>query len=262
MADTDNLSNIDFIKNRTIEIYNGLPQNREQRMKCLVERDEIISLNYKFFGYIASKKFISNPFVTYEDKFQSAVLHFCECWWKYKWQGDDTHRGYRQDLAFSVFFKPRITEMMERELDEVKYSIRRSLCMEVGQQLGKHWAKVTYEDLLDPRVKLPDDKMDALKAIFGAPYRVDFSEYEQYIEAIDDIDSDFENLSLEYDSVKDLLIHDMIELECKLTPKILKQMSEMYGIPLQTLNQYLPDAEEELRQRLVKAIELRHSMDD
>ena len=59
-----------------------------------------------------------------------------------------------------MFFRPRVSEMIERELNEVKYSIRRSLCMEAGAQLGKHWAKVTYDDL--SHVKLPVDKMNSL----------------------------------------------------------------------------------------------------
>ena len=120
----------EYIKKRTIEIYDSLPQDRELRMKCIKERDEIIDLNYAFFGYIATKTFINNSSISYEDKFQSAVMHFCECWWWYHWDGDEHHKGYRKDLAFTVFFKPRIAEMIERELNEVKYSIRRSICME------------------------------------------------------------------------------------------------------------------------------------
>lgn len=73
--------------------------------------------------------------------------------------------------------------MIERELNEVKYSIRRSLCMEVGQQLGKHWGQVRYEDLSDPRLHLPVDKMNSLKAMFGSLYIADLDEHEAYIPA-------------------------------------------------------------------------------
>ena len=147
----------EYIKKRTQEIYDSMPQDKELRKKCFKERDELVELNYSFFGYIAAHKFVNNSYITYEDKLQAALLHFCEIFWWYKWKGDETHKAYRDDLAFTVFFKPRITEMMERDFDEVKYSLRRQLCMEAANQLGIHWAQLKYEDLA--KVKLPEDKM-------------------------------------------------------------------------------------------------------
>lgn len=141
--------------------------------------------------------------------------------------------------------------MMERELDEVKYSIRRSLCMEVGEQLGKHWAKVRYEDLSDPRLKISVNKMNSLKAIFGTLYVADLAEHEAFIESHENIyDSPFENISDKYDSIEDLLIHDMILLESKLDDKQLKKMSDMYNIDFDILKKALPHAEDVLYQRL------------
>jgi len=257
MARSDKSNKNEAIKQRTLEIYESLPQDKETRKKCLKERDEIIDLNYLFFGYVASHTFINNSSVTYEDKLQSAILHFCECWWWYKWKGDDTHKGYRQDLSFAVFFKPRIGEMIERELNEVKYSIRRSLCMEVGEQLGKHWGKVTYDDLSDPRLHLPADKMNSLKAIFGSLYIADLSEHEQYIEAPSSVyDPQFTDPSDEYNSIEELLIHDMIILQAKLTDKELKKMSDMYGIPIEVLRDKLPIAEKILYKRVKESLDL------
>ena len=243
-----------------MEIYESMPQDKELRKQCLKERDEIIELNYAFFGYVATKTFINNTTVTYEDKLQSALMHFCECFWWYKWKGDATHKGYRQDLSFTVFFKPRIGEMIERELNEVKYSIRRSLCMEVGEMVGKHWGKVTYEDLSDPRVKLPANKMTSLKAIFGVLYNADLDEYAMYIPA-EAIHED-QLVTDKYDTIEELLIQEMISIEGPLTEKYLKQMSEIYDIDINELKSYLPKAEAILYQRLKKQQELRELFDE
>ena len=197
------LSKTEQIKLETIRLYDSLPQNKSERIKCIDVRDKIIELNYTFFGYIASHTYIENNSVTYEDKFQSALLHFCECWWWYKWKGDETHKAYRDDLSFAVFFKPRIGEMIRRELNEVKYSTRRTLCMEVGKQVGKHWAKVTYDDLKN--VNLPADKLNALKAIFGVSYIADLEEHETYIVAEPILSNMENNITDEYNDIEELL---------------------------------------------------------
>lgn len=235
-----------------------MPQEKEARKNCITQRDEIIELNYKFFGYVASHTFINNSSVEYEDKLQSCIMHFCECFWWYKWKGDDKHKGYRQDLSFAVFFKPRLGEMIERELNEVKYSIRRSLCMEAGKQLGKHWAKVTYDDLKN--VDLPIDKMNSLKSIFGSLYIDDLDKYEAFISddsEIDyelDIDSkfdiDFSSTESEDDGICKLLIQDMMVLENTLDDDELKKMSEMYQINLSDLKRIYPLAEKKLSEML------------
>ena len=109
------------IKARTLELYAQLPPDEEGRKKRLDIRDEVLMLNYSFFGYLASHVYISNTSISYEDKMQSAIRCFLEIWWWYKWG-----QRYRTDLSFAVFFKPRIGEMMERELQEVKYSTKRT----------------------------------------------------------------------------------------------------------------------------------------
>lgn len=240
----------EYIKQRTLEIYESMPQEKELRMQCLKEREEIIDLNYSFFGYVATHTFINNTSVTYEDKLQSALMHFCECFWWYKWKGDDKHKGYRQDLSFTVFYKPRIGEMIERELNEVKYSIRRSLCMEVGAQIGKHWGQVKYDDLSDPRVQLSADKMNALKAMFGTFYWADLSEHELYIEAPEERKSEFDDPSDKYDSIEELLIHEMVLNESKLSDNDLREMADMLQLDYRVLKQTLPHAERSLYRRL------------
>lgn len=243
------------VKQETIRLYESLPQIKSERIARLDVRDRVIELNYAFFGYVATKTFINNSMVTYEDKLQSALMHFCECWWWWKWNGDETHKGYRGDISFAVFFKPRVGEMIERELNEVKYSVRRSLCMEVGEQLGKHWGQVKYDDLAN--VNLPPEKMIALKAIFGTLYSADLSEHELFIEAPSSVTSSFEVLDDKYDSIQDLLLNEMITYEEKLTDSKLLDMAEMYGVDYRLMKAALPKAEKILYDRLKESQDIR-----
>lgn len=235
----------DYVKQRTQELYSMLPDEEEARKSRLDIRDELLELNYKFFGYVASHTFVNNTCVTYEDKFQSALLHFCEIWWLYKWKGSDTKRGYRQDLSFAVFFKPRLSEMIERELTEVKYSIRRSLCIEAGEQLGKHWSKVRYEDLA--HVNLPKEKMDSLKAIFGSMYIADLDQHTMYMKSEETVSPAIHRMLTDnYDSIETLLLTEMVESEEKITPRTLSKMADMYQIDIDDLKAALPVAEKKL----------------
>ena len=240
------------IKDKTMALYLQLPQPKKERIARIDIRDKIIELNYSFFGYIASRTFINNPSVTYEDKFQSALMHFCECWWWYQWDGDETHKAYRKDISFSSFFKPRVGEMIERELNEVKYSIRRSLCMEVGEQVGKHWGKVSYDDL--SHVDLPPDKMNSLKAIFGTLYWADLETHEIYIES-DEHASTFKYPSKKISSITDILIKEMCDNESKLTDKDLIEIADKYRLDFWDLKRSLPEAESQLYKNLVDSID-------
>ena len=252
----EELSQADFRKQRTIELYDYLPQTSlEDRKKYVDIRDAIIEMNYTFFGYIASHKFVNNSFISYEDKFQSALYHFCEMWERYRFITD----RYRTDVAFGVFFKPRITECMEREFDEVKYSLRRTLCMEVGNQIGKHWGKVTYEDLTDPRVKLSPDKMISLQAMFGSMYVADLETHAMFIKS-DETPVDSSDLySDNYDSITDMLIHEMVEQEKSLTDKDLNKLSKMLDIPLEKLQALLVIAKDKLYSILTERIVINDS---
>ena len=240
------------IKDKTMQLYLQLPQVKAERIKRIDIRDKIIELNYSFFGYVASHTFINNPSVTYEDKFQSALMHFCECWWWYQWDGDETHKAYRKDLSFSSFYRQRVGEMIERELNEVKYSIRRSLCMEVGNQLGKHWGKVSYDDL--SQVTLPPEKMNSLKAIFGTLYWADLGTHELYIE------SDERFSTFEYPNnktcmtVTDVLIKEMCDNESKLSDNDLVRIASKYNLDFWDLKKSLPDAEYILYKKLTDSI--------
>ena len=251
--DKSKLSVAEFRKERTIELYDYLPQTSlEDRQTYTDIRDAVIELNYTFFGYIASHKFVNNSFISYEDKFQSALFHFCELWYKYRFWGG----RYRTDVAFGVFFKPRITECMERELDEVKYSLRRTLCMEVGDQLGKHWAKVTYEDLSDPNVKLAPDKMASLQAMFGSMYVADLETHAMFIKSHENPVDSLELYSDEYDSIVDMIIHEMVELERELTDKDLNKLANLVCIPVEKLEKFVPAAKEKLYKQLTDKIDL------
>lgn len=242
-------SKTDRVKRETIELYDQLPQEYEERIKRTDIRDKVIELNYTFFGYVASKTFINNTIVTYEDKLQACLCGFLQIWWKFKYAAK-----YRTDLSFTVFFKPRLSEMIERELNEVKYSVRRTLCMEVGNQLGKHWAQVRYEDLSDPRLHLSTDKMNSLKAIFGTLYMADLEQVELFTPA--ESESTFRFIDEKYNSIHDLLIHEMIYDECKLTDKKLLEMSDIYGISFWDLKRELPKAESDLYKSLTTSLDI------
>ena len=250
--DKSNTTEAEFRKQRTVELYDYLPlTSLEERSAYKDIRDAIIDLNYTFFGYIASHKFVNNTYISYEDKFQSALLHFCEMWAKYKFVPK-----YRGDLSFAVFFKPRITECMERELDEVKYSLRRALCMEVGQQLGKHWTEVTYEDLSDPRLKLTGEKMAALQAVFGSMYVADLETHAMFIPAETSYYDESGLYSDDYDSLTEMLMHEMIERESDLSDNDLKSLADMLSLSFDILKELLPIAKEQLYNTLVDRIEM------
>ena len=156
-------------------------------------------------------------------------------------------------IYHSQYFKPRIGEMIERELNEVKYSIRRSLCMEAGEQLGKHWGKVTYEDL--SKINLPADKMNSLKSIFGTLYWADLETHELYIPSEEKVSS-FEYPTDMYDDIESFLIKQMCDNECKLTDKLLKQFAADYSLDYKEMKKALPKAEVKLYKILKSSSEL------
>lgn len=241
----------DYIKRRTNELYDMLPSDEEGRKSRKDIRDQIIELNYKFFGYVANQTFINNSYVTYDDKFQSACAAFMKMWYKYRWAPK-----YRSDLSFAVFFKLRIAEEMERELNEVKYSTRRALCMEAGAQLGKHWGQVKYEDIAN--VKLSPDKMNSLKAIFGSLYPSDIEDHINYMESdpmhIPIVDQLYSNDK--YDDIPSLLIRELIDVERQLTQKDFKRMEDIYGIDEEDLRHHYAEALERLYNLLHESIDL------
>lgn len=253
----DNLSN-DYIKTRTIELYDQLPMIEEERKKRLDVRDEVLMLNYKFFGYVASHKFVNNSYISYEDKFQSACLAFMEDWWKFRYAPK-----YRTDLSFAVFFKPRITERMERDFDEVKYSVRRTLCMEAGKQLGKHWGQVKYDDLQN--LTLPPDKMKALQAMFGSMYPADLGDYETFLNSKPSkvsIDNYIASVGDNYNTLEDMLIHEMVERESKLSDKDLREMSQLYSIDYNLLVRKRTKAEKILYDQIQNNLSINDQFDD
>lgn len=234
----------DYVKRKTNELYDLLPVGEGKdieaaRRSRIDVRDAVFTLNYKFFGYVATHTFINNNYISYEDKFQSACTAFLKMWHKYRW----TPR-YRADLSFAVFFKLRIGEELERELNEVKYSVRRDLCMKVGDQLGKHWGRVTYEDLSDPRLKLSGKDMAALQASFGSLYQADLEDQLLYRAAEPEQISLVERFAADdnYDDIPSLLIKELIDVERQLVAKDFRKLSEIYGISEEVLKAAYPEA--------------------
>ncbi len=249
----------EWIKARTQELYDMLPLTTlEERNSYTDIRDEVILLNYKFFAYLAKNKYIADPQVTYEDKLQSALLAFCQNWAKYKFTPK-----YRADLSFSVFFKPRISECIGRELNPIKYSLRRTICMKAAKQLGKEWGKLTREDVKN--VHLPPNEMKILEAIFSNRYSkdIDAPDSRRLTRDVDvKIDVLEEIYTEDYDEIEDLIVHEMIESESKLTDGQLLKMSEMYGIPYDELVAARPIGEAKLQKQLEDAMNIKDTFID
>ena len=258
--DYKNMKKADWIKARTQELYDMLPQTTlEERNKYTDIRDEIIELNYSFFGYIAKNQYVTDPLVTYEDKLQSALTNFCQMWAKYKFAPE-----YRTDLSFAVFFKPRLSECIRRELNTIKYSLRRTVCMKAAAQLGKHWGQVTKEDL--PKVKLNPQEMQILESIFNTQYDTNYDENnvaravppQSNFTASYSIDTIYTE---QYDNLEDLIIHEMIEQESKLDDAYLLKMSQMYGIPFNELEEARPVGEWKLKRQLEEYLNVKDTFE-
>lgn len=232
------------IKTRTLELYNSLPQNYDERVKHIEVRDECIELNMPLWRYIAKNKFVNNHYIEMEDKIQSVIMCYCQSWWWYKWEGH-----YRTDLGFATFYVPRISEMIGREFDEVKYSVRRRLCMEVAGQLGKKWSEVRYEDI--DLVDLPSKKEQALRATFGTLYPCSLDEFAELYNPADEC-VNFDLINDEYESydVKELIIQELLYKERPLNAADLNRMSQSYGVDYYELTANYAAAYEELRTRL------------
>lgn len=248
----------EYIKRYTNLLYDQLPQTGlEERGKYIEIRDKIIELNYAFFGYVVSTKFLNNHYVTYQDKLQACIARFCECWTWYK-----SKEKYHNPVSFSVFYKPRLGEMLERDFNEVQYSLRRTLCAEVGEQIGKKWNEVRYEDLTDERINISSQHMASLMCIFGSLYPGSSEDISPYLEAPDEITkthNPIDELTDEYDDLISLLVREMIEKEKKLTTKDINRLSEMLDLDPKSLKEKVPLAEKELYSILtrdVKHIEL------
>lgn len=256
----NSLSQSDWVKLRTLELYSFLPQTTlEERDSYTDIRDEIIALNDEFFWYIARSKYINNQTLSIEDKYQSAVCNFMSnrLWAKYMFTPAEGKK-YRTDLAFTSFFKPRITECMERELDNVKWTLRRSLCMKVGNQIGKYWSEVTYEDI--SKAKLTPQEREAISSIFCTSNNADVNDISIYKPASTIVEDRIEELyNDEYDSIEDLIIHEMLERESKLEDSFLLKMSDMYSIPYDELVKARPGAEAKLKKQLEEAISIQES---
>ena len=240
---------------KTLELYNKLPQNKDDRMNMLDVRDKIIELNYPFFYYIAIHTYIKNTAVEYEDKLQSCLCHFCNIWWWYKWDGtgDPKCKGYRQNLAFSSFFKPRLSAYIRNELQEVPYTTRRTTLMKIGKILNKKWTQVTLEDLNN--IKIDPIDMNIARMVLDPNYRVSY-DYHLSVFAPHQVDTSYaiDNPD-DYDSLEELLIHETIEKEDKLNTREIKNLANLLGLDSNTLLDLYPKALDMLVARLERKIE-------
>ena len=126
--DKNSMSDTDYRKERTLELYSYLPQTTlEERATYTDIRDAVFELNYKFFGYLASHHYIANNYSSYEDKFNSAGLHFLEMW----------HKGlscvvnmFRENL----WFRTKYSEYPIKFCDNFRgYSTVREFCKHLSE---------------------------------------------------------------------------------------------------------------------------------
>lgn len=270
---SDFKTQIEWIKARTIELYDMLPQTTlEEREQYTEIRDEIFELNYSFLGYVAKETYVTDPMATYEDKLQSASYNFCKMWAKYRFSPEnDTSeetgepiKKYRTDLSFAVFFRPRLQECIRRELNLIKYSLRRTICMKAAAQLGKHWGQITKEDIA--KVELSSQEKRILESIFSTqydnPYEEDNSSKVKTAQPDFVITNGIDDIYTEqYDDLEDLIIHEMIEQESKLDDAYLLKMSTMYGIPYCDLEKARPLGELKLKMQLEESIDVKEAFE-
>lgn len=251
------LSDNEWRKQRTLELYSYLPQTSlEDRFKYVDIRDEVIFLNYKFFGYVASTSYVKSCNVSYEDKLQSALSNFCTMWHKYMYA-----ERYRTDLAFSVFFKPRLSECIYRELRTVKHTTNRTLKMKAAEQLGIHYSKLHYEDLA--KVDLPEKDMEAIKAIFNADDEVAMETAELFLPATGDVAVYDDDLYTdEYDDIEHVIMNEMVEKERMLTVADLMEISDTLGLDIKELEKAQPKAEQMLYNELRSAVDCKDMFND
>lgn len=252
--DRNSMTKEEWRKARTQELYDMLPLTTlEERMQHTEIRDEIIELNYSFFGFVASTQVVTDPMARYEDKLQSALMNFCDMWAKYKFTPK-----YRADLSFAVFFRPRLSECIRREFNIIKYSLRRTVCMKAAKQLGKPWTEITKDDIQN--VNLSPQDMRVLETIFNTRNNVSYEDRGEDVKlnqgssgssyGIEDIYTE------NYDSLEDLIVHEMIEAESKLSDADLLKMSELYGIPFRDLQKARPIGEEKLKNQLEELMDI------
>ena len=242
-------SKANYIKRKTQELYDCLPNGeysaaQEEARKSRYDiRDAVYELNQAFFGYIVQRTFLNCNYAEYSDKYNSAVCSWMNQWHKWRWVP-----RFRADLAFGVFFLLRVGENLEREFNEVKYSVRRDLYMKVASQIGCHWGQVKYEDLARPEVELSGADRSAIQASFGTLYYADIEEQLLFLEAPEYRPSTLEQLELSdnYNDIHTLIMRELIDLERQFKPSDFRRLSDMYSISEEELKAAYPKALEQL----------------
>ena len=91
-------------------------------------------------------------------------------------------------------------------------------------------------------------------------YWADLAEHELYIPAPVERESEFADPTDNYDTVEELLIHEMVIEERKLTDADLLKLADMHGLDYYELKRILPECEATLYKRLKDSLDL-YNMD-
>lgn len=244
------------IKNRTNFLYDSLPLEEEARKSRVDIRNEVIQLNYEFFKFVASRSHPIGNHFDFEDKLNSGIIYFCNVWHQYRWEGHT-----RMDLCFSTYFYPRVYKGLYQDLSDVKYTPKRNLARKIAKQLGKSWTDVHKDDLSNPNLHLSPIDRKYAETLFEIPNVKSLEEVTIFISNGTNEISIADQLTDEYDSIEELLIHEMICNEKKLSNGALQKLSDMFCLSFEDLLAARPVAEEMLLERLKESQFLKDTFD-
>ena len=137
--------------------------------------------------------------------------------------------------------------------------------MKAAKQLGKKWTEITKEDI--QYVQLDQQDMHVLETIFNTRNNASYDDGDGDVK-LKNVQHGFiasygiDNIYTEnYDSLEDLIVHEMIEAESKLEDADLLKMSELYGIPFCDLQKARPLGEEKLKIMLEEYIDIQDAFE-
>lgn len=249
---------IEYIKSRTLDLYNELPiDDAKARQSRIDIRDELFGMHMNLFRKIAHRTYLDHNRYDYDDKFQEVCLQFAEIWWWYKWPP-----RYKTETSFSSYFFIRLKERAERSLNELSYSVYRSTLIECQELLGlDHWTKVK-PDMLSAIEGNVDTVQLAMRLFNRNFYTPIDSHYDLQASSSSLVGGVLESYCENPSDIRRLLISEFIYRECDLSPKDLQEISDIYSIPLDCLEDNLQEAKKELYYELKQASAVDASFND
>lgn len=233
---------------RTLELYSQLdPTDPELRSARIDIRDEIFNLNYQFFHHVTHHTHLDNNRYGYEDKFQEVCAQFLEIWWWYQYPP-----RFKTPVAWSTYFRIRLKERTERELNELSYSMYRSTMIECQKLLDlETWTQVKPEML--QQIQGHSDLVHRAMRMFNRNQYYAIEDV-MHLAADNTRYSDISTYCDAPDSVCDILISEMLNRESPLTDSEIEDISDIYTISFYDLSRELDNARVKLFLKLKDAV--------